>query len=122
MSNTQRWAPIIARLAMSFVFIWFGTQQLMKPEQWTSFIPAFINFIPAIKMVVLNGWFEVVFGTAMLIGFYTRLTSFLLAVHLLGIALTVGLNAIGVRDFGLAFATFSVFLNGADFLSLDNKF
>ncbi|MFZ3019943.1 MAG: DoxX family protein [Minisyncoccia bacterium] len=121
MNNTQKWASVLLRVAMALVFIWFGTQQLMRPEQWTSFIPAFINFIPAIKMVVLNGWFEVVFGVALLIGFYTRLTSFLLALHLLGIAFTVGLNALGVRDFGLALATFSIFLNGADFLSLDNK-
>ena len=121
MNNTQRWAPVIIRVALSLVFLWFGTQQLMNPQQWTSFIPPFITFISALKMVILNGWFEVVFGTSLLVGFHVRITSLLLCLHLFGIAFSMGLSPIGVRDFGLAFAVLSIFLNGKDFLSLDSK-
>ena len=117
----QRWAPVLVRIGLALVFLWFGSQQLMNPQQWTSFIPSFITFISAIKMVVLNGWFEVVLGVALLAGFHVRPVALLLGLHLLSIAFSVGLSPIGVRDFGLSFATLSIFLAGRDMLSLDTK-
>jgi uncharacterized membrane protein YphA (DoxX/SURF4 family) len=71
--------------------------------------------------VYLNGWFELVFGTLLIIGFHTRIVAFLLSVHLLGIVFTVGYNEIGVRDFGLTVALISIFLHGPSDWSLDAK-
>ena len=65
---------------------------------------------------------EVVFGLSMFFGFYTRFVSCILALHLFDIAFIVGYNAIGVRDFGLALATASVFLFGSDVWSVDRLF
>ena len=60
-------------------------------------------------------------GTLMLVGLYTRVSSFILALHLFGIAFSIGFNSLGIRDFGLAFATLVVFLNGVDELCLDKR-
>lgn len=119
--NLSKYSPVVLRVAMSLVFLWFGSQQLMHAEKWTSFVPAFVTLLPAVKLVILNGWLEVVLGVFLLVGFHVRIVSFILAVHLFGIAGTMGFSAIGIRDFGLSLATLSVFLAGADFLCIDKK-
>ena len=121
--NLKKYAPVIVRIGISLVFLWFGANQLLYPANWIGWVPTFVSaIVSAGKVVFLNGIFEVIFGLLLLFGIYTRLVSLLLALHLLSIALPVGINEIGVRDFGLFMATLSIFFNGADFLCLDKKF
>jgi hypothetical protein len=56
-----------------------------------------------------------------LLGIYTRISALFLGLHLFGIAFSLGINAVRIRDFGLAVATISVFLNGNDFMCLSHK-
>ncbi len=122
--NTSKYAPVITRYGMSLVFLWFGFTQVMGPESWTSLIPEFITNIThlsALTFVYLNGGMEIVLGILLIIGIYTRISALILALHLLFITIDVGYNAIGIRDFGLTLATLSIFFNGPDFLSLENK-
>jgi len=65
--------------------------------------------LSAVTLVHLNGVFEIIFGTALLLGFFTQLSAFLLALHMLDITFTVGFDSIGVRDFGLSIATIVIF-------------
>lgn len=58
-------------------------------------------------------------GALLIIGFYTRWAALFLALHLAGILLSLGYNAIAVRDFGLTLALFSLALQGAGHWSLD---
>ena len=67
-------------------------------------------------------WFEIIFGTLLLLGIFSRITALLLALHMLHITFTVGYNGIGVRDFGLAMGMIAVFLQGPDVWSLDKFF
>jgi uncharacterized membrane protein YphA (DoxX/SURF4 family) len=109
---------------MSLVFLWFGTQQLMSPAGWTGFIPEFVvNMLPvsAETFVLGNGLMEIVLGIALILGIFTRPVALILALHMLGIAASIGLTPTGVRDFGLAFATTAIFLFGADYWTLDRK-
>jgi len=62
------------------------------------------------------------FGVLLLLGIYTRIVSFFLAIHLFVISFSLGFNDLGVRDFGLAIATLVVFFNGVDDFCLDKKF
>lgn len=108
-------APKVLRVGLALVFLWFGTQQIFHASQWVGWIPAYIlNILPvgAVAIVYFNGAFEVVFGTALLFGIFMRVTALLLALHMAHITFTVGYSEIGVRDFGLAVATFSLFLFG----------
>jgi uncharacterized membrane protein YphA (DoxX/SURF4 family) len=115
---------IILRLGMAFVFFWFGVTQINNPGQWVSYLPQWTMSlpIPQLNFVLLNGWFEVMGASLLLVGIYTRITALLLALHLFGIALSVGFDAVGVRDLGLAFATLSLATQGAGHLSLDKMF
>ena len=118
----KNFAPIIIRIGISLIFLWFGTQQIFNTSAWINLIPTWITSMSGINASVLvhfNGAFEVVFGFCLLLGYFTRITSFLLALHILDIMFTVGYSSIGIRDFGLSMATISVFLYGVDSWSLD---
>lgn len=112
----------VLRLGLSMVFLWFGLQQFVSPESWIGFIPeAILKLSPVgpVTLVHMNGAIELVFGTAMILGLFTRISALILALHMAHITFLVGYDSIGVRDFGLAVATFAIFLNGADNLTLD---
>jgi uncharacterized membrane protein YphA (DoxX/SURF4 family) len=115
-------APATVRIGLSLVFLWFGSQQILDANVWTGLIPTQVtqlSGISALSFVYMNGAFEIIFGLCLLVGFFTRLSALLLAIHLLGITVTIGYNDVGVRDFGLTMASLSVFLYGADAWSLD---
>ena len=123
-NRRAKFAPVFVRIAISLVVIWFGTNQLLNPEQWISLLPEWTTLLPVsqVGLIYFNGWFELIFGLALLVGFYTRLSAFLIAMHLLDITFIVGYSAIGVRDFGLAISALSVFLSGPDIWSIDKVF
>ena len=67
---------------------------------------------------IKNAVFEIIFASLLALGIFTRIASLLLALHMIGIVVSLGYNAVAVRDFGLMIATFTVFLNGPDKLCL----
>ncbi len=107
---------------MAFVFLYFGFQQVYAPDNWTGFVPSFLTSvaITSANIVVFNGLLELTLGTFLLIGLYTRFSALVLSLHLLGITVSIGFTPLGVRDFGLAAATFFLFLQGATFWSIDS--
>lgn len=124
MISYKNFAPAILRISMALVFLYFGFSQTIAPDDWVSFVPEFTipSFMTANNLVMLNALFEITLGFFMICGLYTRFSSLLLGLHLFGIALFIGLNPLGVRDFGLAFATLVVYFNGPDKYCLDTKF
>ena len=120
----QKVSSVVLRVGLGLVMLWFGTQQLSNPSPWMGFLPNFTKSLPIsqINFIYLNGWFEVCCGTLLILGFYTRIIALLLAIHLMGITLSVGYGATGVRDFGLTIALISIFLNQENYLSLDKFF
>jgi uncharacterized membrane protein YphA (DoxX/SURF4 family) len=114
----------ILRIGLGIVIIYFSLQQLNNPSSWIGYLPDFTKNLPIsqITFVYLNGWFELTFGTLLILGFYTRIVAGLLALHLLGIVFSVGYNPTGMRDFGLTIALFSISLYGESMYSLDRYF
>lgn len=113
----QRYSGSVLRWGMAAVVLWFSIQQFMHADQWTAYIPDSIislSHVSALTIVYLNAVFEMVFGTLLMLGIWTRLAALLLALHLFDIAWTVGYGQIGARDVGLAVATLAVFMQGAD--------
>jgi len=121
MEKAKAFAPTFLRISMAAVIIWFGVQQVTDAVSWLGFLPSWTAALPIspVTLVHLNGAFEVVFGTLLLLGFYTRFVAFCLAVHVFDIAYTVGYSALGVRDVGLALGMTTIFLYGADAFTLD---
>lgn len=121
LEKLKRYAPAVLRIGLALVFLWFGFNQIFDGQSWLGYLPSFAYSLPVkpITFIFLNGLFEVLFGSMLIVGIYTRLSSGLLSLHLLGIILSLGYNEIAVRDVGLFFAGLSVFLNGDDDLCLD---
>jgi|SRR5581483_2218511 len=123
MEKLKSFSPVLLRIGLALIFLWFGTNQFTHTNDWLGFVPdsiANLSHLSTTTLVHLNGAFEIIFGAALLLGIFTRFVSFLLALHLLDIMFIVGLNALGVRDFGLTIATFAVWMHGRDFLTLDS--
>ena len=116
-------APPVTRIGLSGIYLWFGYQQLAHTKMWTSYVPKDILKIIPLRVesiVHANGAFELVFGTALILGLFSRLCSLLLAIHMFDVTFIVGFDALGMRDLGLAIASLSIFLYGPDVLSLEN--
>ena len=115
---------LVLRIGMGAVILWFAQRQLSDPSAWIVYLPTWTQSLPVsqIGFVYLNAWFELTFGIVMMIGFYTRTAALLLALHLLGIAYTIGYNATGVRDVGLSIALLAISLYGASHWSADEFF
>jgi uncharacterized membrane protein YphA (DoxX/SURF4 family) len=103
---------VLLRVGLALVFLWFGAEQLLHPNDWISYIPEFLNnfFLPPVKLVMINGLFEVVASILLILNIHTRIVALLLAIHMIGIAISIGINPIGVRDLGLSVATLSLSL------------
>ena len=119
LDNYKQYAPLIMRLGLSFVFLWFGISQLINPDYFLGYVPDFLT-LPNL-LVTLNGIGETILGTLLLIGLFTRIVSFLLAIHLITIILSLGYNDIAIRDAGLLLVTIAQFIGGADKWCLDSR-
>jgi uncharacterized membrane protein YphA (DoxX/SURF4 family) len=122
--NLEKYSKPILRISLALVFLWFGYQQVFDVGSWIGYVPTFaLNFgLSAESLVIINGIVELILGGFLLIGFYTRTVALILALNLFVITFGIGFNEIGVRDFGLAFATLVVFLNGVDDFCLSKQF
>ncbi|MGC9610838.1 MAG: DoxX family membrane protein, partial [Minisyncoccia bacterium] len=97
--------PLVLRLGIAAVFMWFGVSELLNPAQWVGFIPGWATAsfgLSAGILVVLNGLFEIVAAILLALNVLSRWVALLLSLHLFIIVGEVGLGPIGVRDFGLA--------------------
>lgn len=107
----QEFGLHLLRLGLAGVFLWFGFSQLMDSLRWVSIVPdwavSFLHLPPAM-IVMANGVFEVVMATLLAMGFFVRITSFILGLHLLVIAFDFGFTATGIRDLGLVVASFAL--------------
>lgn len=114
---------IILRWAWVALFMWFGIQQLMNPADWVGLLPEWTGYmpIPGELLIQLNGWLEVCLAIALFLGCYTRCASAVLALHLFGIAGSVG-GATGVRDATLGTVGAALALSEPDPWTLDHHF
>lgn len=138
--TNKKYSTDIIRIALSIVFLWFGINQIINPESFLGYVPQwlyphspqmmhehplqFMHNIPSLSLhitIMANGIFETILGIFLILGWYTRIAAFLLALHLFGISFSLGYNDIAIRDFGLALATSSLILSGGGQFSFDSK-
>ncbi len=114
-------APIV-RYAIALVYLYFGISQLIHPESFTFFIPQTLSaLVDPVLLIYFNAGFEILFASLLILGKYTRISAFLLFVHLFFITLSLGFTQNGVRDFGLTMATLAVAIHGPDAWCLEYR-
>ena len=122
LDNFSRYSPLLLRTGIAIIFLWFGFSQIKSPSSWLRMIPDYALSLSPFSpntLIYLNGSVEIIFAILLLLGLFTRFTSFVLGVHLLHITTILGYGPTGARDFALAIATFAIFLKGADEFCLD---
>ena len=116
-ATLQSLAPLVLRLGLAGLFLWFGISQLLIPSDWISWVPDWVPNLLRIDLrmiVLLNGGFETVGGIFLLLGVFVRWVALLLGLHLLAIAYEIGYDAIAIRDLCIAVSCFSLSLFGGD--------
>ncbi|MBI5456146.1 DoxX family membrane protein [Candidatus Kaiserbacteria bacterium] len=122
MRPSPQWGLLVVRVGLAGVLLWFGAQQLLHAADWVGYVPAYatsLSGLSAVTIVLANGSAEIAFGLLLLLGLFTRISALIMGVHLALIALSLGLNQIGVRDWGLAAALFGLAIAGPGMWSLD---
>ena len=121
--NLKEYGPIVLRISLSLVFLWFGLTGVFNTEQFIGYVPEFAYSLPISieSIVILNGVFEIILGILLITGLFTRIIAFILFLHTLIIMFLLGYNDIAVRDFGIALATLAIAFNGPDNWSLDRR-
>ena len=123
MENYKAYAPIVLRMGISLVLLWFGLNQIFNSDYFLGYAPDFAFNLPiqVSTLIVLNGIFETLVGGFLLAGLFTRIAAIVIAIHLLGIAISLGYNDIAIRDLGLSTAAVAIFLHGPDRWCFDKK-
>lgn len=122
LNKSKEYAPLVLRLFLSIVFLWFAISQFSNLQTWTGLVPEyFLNFAPATFFVFLNALIDLTIGLFLVVGLFIRPISFVGSLHLISIISMMGYNPIAVRDFGLLGAMITLFLLGPDKFSLDEK-
>ena len=122
MKNPEKYTPLILRIGLASVLLWFGINQLIEPAAWSGLVNEFLeNIIPAITLVRINGVAEIVMAVFLILGLFTRIVAVIHALHLLIIISALGYNDIAVRDFGLMVGAIALAFSGGGYLSLDEK-
>jgi uncharacterized membrane protein YphA (DoxX/SURF4 family) len=104
------YAPVVLRIGIAFVFIWFGISALTNTDMWIRLVPEWaLNIAPAATLVKMHGLVELLFGAMLAFGIYARLSAFILLLSILN-TLTLVSGAIFIRDVGLAVALVSLML------------
>ncbi len=109
--NTEDWGRLLLRYGLAALFLWFGTSQVMDTASWIAWVPEWASRLSGLSetnIVLINGSLETIGAILLGLGLWTRVVAFWLALHLLSLAVTIGYNDIGVRDFGLGCATLAL--------------
>ncbi len=120
----QKYAPVVLRLGLAILYLWFGVSEITNTGAWTTWVPAWATAMTGLSaetIVQLNAAFEILAGALLAIGLLTRWIALALGLHMVLLVFEIGFNAIGMRDFAIMMATFALALFGADAYTLDKR-
>jgi uncharacterized membrane protein YphA (DoxX/SURF4 family) len=104
------YAPVVLRIGIAFVFIWFGLNGLTHTDTWVRLVPEWaLAIAPAATLVKIHGLVELVFGIFLAFGIYARVSATILLLSIVH-TLTLISGSIFIRDAGLAIALVSLVL------------
>ena len=124
MTNATAYGIAIIRLGMSGVLLWFGAQQLLHSVDWVGYVPpevVSLTGISAQTITLANGSAEIACGMLLLLGVFTSVVAFVMALHLAAIAYSLGNTAVAIRDWGLTAAMLGLVFTGAGAFGFDRK-
>ena len=118
-------AVLLLRIGLGGVFFWFGFDKYHDPHAWYSWVPLVIqNRLPVSldQFLQFQGIAEMVLGTALILGFLTRLACLACGCFILGVIHYMGLNQAMIRDLALFAVCLSLLVSGPGSASFDQLF
>ena len=120
MFNSIKTSNFVLRLGLAFIFLWFGIDKFIHPDYWiNAWVPFWFKEILGrfgignLNFIYANGIFEVVIGLGLIFNILVKLFAVLIALFLLFVIFSFGLNEVTVRDVGLIGAALALlFWNG----------
>jgi len=96
----------VGRVALGLVLAWFGYHELVRPGQWTGYVPVISpSSSLAIVLVLAHGWVLLILAVALVAGIVPRTAAAVSAVALLEIVISLtvsgGLSDLILRDLGV---------------------
>lgn len=111
LAGVEKYAPLILRIGLAFVFMWFGWSGIANTQMWVAMVPSWaLVFGSAATLVKIHGAFELFFGLLLFAGILTRLSAFLLLLSLLQTLTILSWGPVMVRDIGLTLALIAIVL------------
>ena len=127
-SRYERYESLILRIFLGLTLIFWGYEKLTLPKLAETYVKDYqgFMFIDVKLFLLLFGIVQILLGVAMIIGFYTRLASALLALMALVTIIIPGMIIIkDVPHFAYAFATaggaLALLIRGSGFYSWDAR-
>lgn len=102
---TAEWAPTAARILLGLVLAWFGYHELLRPGEWTGYVPIISETSNlAIIAVLAHGWVLLVLAVALVAGIAPRVSAAIASVLLLEIVISLAVSGVSdttLRDVGV---------------------
>lgn len=93
---------LVLRVSLGLTFLLIGIDILRHPEVWLGYVPATLPLGISRELgLQLSGVFDVVLGALMTVRMFPKIVAGLAAVHLAGVLVSYGIDAVTVRDIGL---------------------
>ncbi len=109
------YSPLVLRLGVAFVFIWFGWSGISNTDMWTSLVPTWaLAIAPATTLVWLHGMFELIFGLLLFAGIWTRGVAFFLLLSLIQTLTLLSWGPVMVRDIAIMIVLLAVVMRKWD--------
>ncbi len=111
--NYSKYAPLVLRIGLGFVFAWFGYSGISNPAMWTGLVPEWTSmFGPAEVLVRIHGAVELIGGLLLIAGLWIRPVAAILFLSLAHTLTVLKFGPVFVRDIGLLMAMLAIFLQG----------
>lgn len=100
--------PLVMRVFLGFVLLWFGVNEVLDSEYWSGYVPPLVASVLPFKVnlfVQMHGVVLSLLALSLFFNLYIRYTGFMVIGVLLsiigGLIMIDGFNEIVVRDIGL---------------------
>lgn len=109
--------PLVMRVFLGFVLLWFGISEILDPKYWSGYVPGVIEKIYPLNLdmlVQIHGLVLFLLSLALFFRFYIRFSGFIVFLVLLsiifGLIASAGFNEIVVRDIGILGLALAIWL------------
>lgn len=92
----------LLRVGLGVVFLWIGIDIFRHPEGWIGYVPMSLPLgLSRETGLQLNGALDVALGLLLILDKLPKIVAAVASIHLAGILITQGINALIIRDVGL---------------------